>query len=341
MNNHLPMLAGQLTDEHLTPFIPKEVSGFAFSKNDILLLARDNPELMVPDFISFVQQAYLTGADPRIKQIYLTTRRSQVTIGNVKQWVTKGQAIFSYHFFITKARTTGELRDLKVEHGTGSYFNPGSGQVFETAFAKATATRGDSTMTFTAWFPEFVQTKDAYENNQKTGAKTIQENWLRMPYVMLGKCAIANVLRLLFSDVLQGMYFSEEITGEISAEHKDVTPLKEIVKTEVKAEIKPATVVIKEPDVAIEPEIEKQEHYNDEGPSLFDVSKIQEEKDTSPIAGKNSKTKIWNLMQSVAKTTKGFDLNKGLIKMQSQNLTENLATKLVTQLESGDLTWFQ
>jgi phage recombination protein Bet len=65
--------------------------------------------------------------------------------------------------------------------------------------------------TATARWSEYVQEKDEYEDNQKTGRKVPAAMWAKMPYLMLAKCAEALALRKAFPAELSGIYTTEEM----------------------------------------------------------------------------------------------------------------------------------
>jgi phage recombination protein Bet len=225
----MPPLAGFFTEQHFRALIlPEKDRRMELDLNWLSLQTREHPELQAADFIDFINQCQLTGADPRRKQAHLVTFKKKIKVYDpqqnkqVDQWVTKASTIFSYHFFITKAQETGEMQGLKIEDGIGDYANPNTKQIFKENFCKVTVTRKGCPYEFTAWYPEFVKVKKDFT----TGVETVTEMWLKMPKMMLQKCAIANALRLAFSEALVGMYISEEMHGEESlVPPKDVSAL--------------------------------------------------------------------------------------------------------------------
>lgn len=235
--NNLPSVAGQLaTPEALVPFlIPEQESRAKLNMNYICLQARNNPELQAQDFIDHIRKIQKTGADPELGHIHLLTFKKKIKVYDqfqqrqVEQWITQGQSIYSYHYFVYRAEETGELKKMEVETSRCEYLNPATGEYIEnTIVAKATVIRHpkdgyEQVRVYRAYFPEFVKTKDKWENGQVVG-KFPTEAWATKPYLMLEKCAIANALRLGFERELSGMYVQEEMTGEFSPAPKDVSP---------------------------------------------------------------------------------------------------------------------
>lgn len=67
-----------------------------------------------------------------------------------------------------------------------------------------------------AYWDEFAAVKDEWGENRETGkweptgARTLEGNWLRMPVVMIVKCAEAQALRAGWPDAFGGIYAEEE-----------------------------------------------------------------------------------------------------------------------------------
>lgn len=72
--------------------------------------------------------------------------------------------------------------------------------------------------TATARWKEYVQAKEEWVNEQKTGRSIPSGQWPTMPYLMLGKCAEALALRKAFPAELSGVYTNEEMT-QADSEH--------------------------------------------------------------------------------------------------------------------------
>jgi len=366
-----PIMALVPESELKNYLVPADQAKIKLDLNDIRQLAKNNPELDAGDFQSFIKKAMLTGADPRLDQIHLVTHRTKVRSWNeqnncwVEEWINKATAIHSYHFFIMKAQSTGELTDgPHVVHGIAPYFNPATGQYFDkTLYATATVARNGKKTSFTAWFQEFAKSKDSDDG----GAPVYLKNWRTMPYVMLGKCAIANAMRIAFNEVLNGMYISEEMTGEPSKEPRDVTvgTTEEFKPTPVEVkfgpnpgDIKVTPVTEKSPEVPDHPyESDGSENFGDAEP--IEVVEVAPEPvapvaPTAPqpekAATKAKKTKSMNTAQKrelfqlvVDAIRKGARLDMTAVgnKISNAVITEEEGETIRKQIENGDYTFFQ
>lgn len=189
----------------------------ALDLNYMATIAAANPQLQTSDLIHFLHKAQLLGADPRLDQIYLIPFRTKSSWKDEggqwrEQWITKATTVFSYHFFLQKAQSTEELLGLGVTTKSESYFNPVKGSLKDALCSTATIEFAGNrvSQSYRAWFPEFVKTK-------RDG--TVIEAWAKKPYLMLEKCALANVLRQSFSKEFSGLQILEETHGfEHSAE---------------------------------------------------------------------------------------------------------------------------
>lgn len=71
-----------------------------------------------------------------------------------------------------------------------------------------------------AYWDEFAPLEDVWESGRKTGKFKLKSNWLKMPRLMIAKCAEAQALRKGWS-ATAGLYIEEEMQ---SAVMKDITP---------------------------------------------------------------------------------------------------------------------
>lgn len=196
---------GQLADNPnlINELISKEVEALWKADPSFLAIkARENASVPLPYFVDFVKKAQLTGADPRLNQIYLVPAKKKCQKTN--QWIDAANVVFAYQFFMDKASRTGLLESFKVETKIEDYFVPTSttnGRVTKTLVATCTVKRknNDVPIVYKARYPEFAK-------NTKT--------WQTMPYIMLEKCAIANAFRWAFPEALSGIYISEEMAGD-------------------------------------------------------------------------------------------------------------------------------
>lgn len=67
-----------------------------------------------------------------------------------------------------------------------------------------------------AYWDEFAPTKTVWENNRPTDRKKLEDNWARMPRVMIAKCAEAQALRAGWPDQFSGVYVQEELDKAVA-----------------------------------------------------------------------------------------------------------------------------
>lgn len=218
-SNIVPVLAKQLSTDHIVrAFVADKDRRINLDGNFFKLLAERNPLLQASDFLDFIQKCQLSGADPRRNQIYLITRNQNVKEDD-GQWRQKvvGTTVFAYQFFIQRAQSTGLLSGFTVDTEMTTYCNPITGRTRPSIVSICTVWRKDreKPTVYRARFDEFVP-KD------KNGAMAPNRVWREKPYLMLEKTALCNGLRQAFPEDLQGMYISEEMTGDESREVLDI-----------------------------------------------------------------------------------------------------------------------
>jgi phage recombination protein Bet len=364
---NLPALTSQLADERIlsTFLMPPEEAKIKFQMAPLVMLARDNPDLQAMDFINFVRLAQKTGADPELKHIHLVTMRKkvkrfdQVQQRQVEEWVTKGESLFSYHFFVGKAQETGELALMDVVTEPCDYLNPATGQTIKntvkstaTVIRKSRVSGYEQKYVYRAYFPEFVKTKDVYENNQRTGAVQVTEAWASKPYLMLEKCALANALRWAFEAELGGMYIPEEMVGELSpipgvnAPKVDPVPVETVLNKAEAVDAAPAAVENESQEVVDteyhelgQPDPEKEPVF---APPAGPAPTLQEQLDDkakNSLASNRTKALLWAALQSAGKRGIVNSTDAGQ-KLTTVTVTEGLATTLIEKLNAGDASWF-
>jgi len=218
-----------------------------FADNYIKILLQKHPALDLKYIVNFLHKAQITGANPAMDEIYLIERKTKNSRG---EWDVVGSVVFNYRFFLQKAKENPKYQTVKTIVGVGDYFNPISSETIKTLFCTATVLmENNCDVSFTAWFPEFVQMKDEYVNKEKTGNQTPVGLWASKPYFMIEKCAIANASRWAAPKELSGMYIEEESGIEnaetdkrndfIEAESKKVEVVQRIEKSKELREEKP------------------------------------------------------------------------------------------------------
>ena len=117
--------AGQLASapQLITELVGKEVEALWKADPSFLAIkARENANIPLPYFVDFVKKAQLTGADPRLNQIYLVPARKKCT--RTGQFIDAANVVFAYQFFMDKANRTGQLEYFKIESNIEKYFKP-------------------------------------------------------------------------------------------------------------------------------------------------------------------------------------------------------------------------
>lgn len=181
--------------------------------NYLQLLIESNPSLERKYFVDFISKCQLTGADPRLNQIYLISYNGWNH--QAQKTELKGTTVFSYQYFIRLAQQTGQLEDFDVETKEDIYIdftNQGRKKQSLTAYAWARR-KGQGVLKYKARLWEFAKT-------DKAG--NLQGNWKASTYLMLEKCAIANVMRWAFPEVLGGMYIKDEMEKTTGTDHIEI-----------------------------------------------------------------------------------------------------------------------
>jgi len=181
--------------------MPKDQIKRAMDQNYLSNLVRQHPTLDKSQIVEFINKCQLTGADPRLNQVYLLVHNAWNKDKQKEE--PKGTTVFAYQFFIQMAQRTGELEDFGVDTVPDTYLDLVTGKERKSLTAIAWVQRkGQGKMTYKARFWEFAKT-------MKSG--DLMGNWKVSPYLMLEKCAIANVMRWAFPESLTGIYTSDEI----------------------------------------------------------------------------------------------------------------------------------
>lgn len=223
---------------------PKNQIRREMDKNYLTLLKNANPNLADIYFIDFIHKCQITGADPRLNQIYLITHKAFNK--DLQQQEFKGTVIFAYLFFIQMAQKTGQLEDWGVECIDDTYTDIATGRkrpsYTSTCWVKR---KGQSKVTYTAYLWELAK--------QYNG--TLSSTWASAPKLMLNKCAVANAFRWAFPETLGSYYIQDEIKDAIDVEFTPIhTKTEQVKKVEV---IEDAKVVVEEKVAELDTEFER------------------------------------------------------------------------------------
>lgn len=149
----------------------------------------------------FLEVAKSTGLNPFQRQIYAIKRKS-----GREEKMTIQTGIDGYR--LIASRTGTHLGTTDAEYG------PVSAEGYP-EWARVTVKRlvqgHVAEFPATARWSEYVQTKDEWVNQQRTGKKIVGDMWAKMPRTMLAKCAEALALRKAFPAELSGVYADVEM----------------------------------------------------------------------------------------------------------------------------------
>jgi phage recombination protein Bet len=190
---------------------PKNQIRREMDRNYLTLLKNANPNLGDIYFIDFIHKCQITGADPRLNQIYLVTHKAFNK--DLQQHEYKGTVIFAYLFFIQMAQKTGQLEDWGVDCIDDTYIDVATGRkrasYTSTCWVKR---KGQAKVTYTAYLWELAK--------QYNGA--LSSTWASAPKLMLNKCAVANAFRWAFPETLGSFSIQDEIKDAIDVEFSPI-----------------------------------------------------------------------------------------------------------------------
>ena len=188
----------------------------SFATNEIQKIFLENQDIPKRDIISYLHLIQLTGANPALKQIYLTSHFDKHKGHKV------GTPVFSYHFFMAKAKETGKYKGVQVDTVAEEVFCPIKNDSKKELVSTATIVIDGQTFTFKARWSEFNQGRN---------------QWRSKPYMMLEKCAIANLLKRAFPEAMSGLILDDEIDKREVREVENLTDISSDILTEEKTDI--------------------------------------------------------------------------------------------------------
>lgn len=173
----------------------------------------------------FARVAKRTNLDPFARQIHAVKRTTRVKRG--REWVSEDRWSFQVAIdgFRLIAERTGKYRGQTVPLFCGD------DGVWRDVWLSKTAPRAskvgvlradfDEPLYAIALWDEYVQTKDEYNDGEKTGNKVPNSMWAKMPTVMLAKVAEAIALRKAFPQEMSGLYTDDEMAQADSDDSDD------------------------------------------------------------------------------------------------------------------------
>lgn len=178
-------------------------------RNFLKILVDANPSMDKKYFLDFIHKAQLTGADPRLNQIYLIPHKTKNY--DTQEFEVKGTVMFNYMFYMQLAQQTAQLEDWGCD-------------VLEDGYLDIITGRKKPSWKAIAWVKRKGREKVFYECDfweiakldYKTGLPS--SNWKTMPKFMVRKCAIAGAFRWAFPETLGNFYISEEMDKVIDIE---------------------------------------------------------------------------------------------------------------------------
>lgn len=199
--------------------VPMPASASGFTAPQLALIRRTVAADTTPDeFDLFIAAARHAGLDPFRKQI------SAIVFNKAKADKRKMSIIVNIDGFrVIAARTGGYRPDdrdpvFTFDEALKSPENPKGLVSASVRVFKRDQDGSWFPCAGTAYWDEFAPIKDEWSNGGKTGRKTVDGNWSKMPLVMLAKCAEAQALRRAFPDALSGLYSEDEMARTVTAE---------------------------------------------------------------------------------------------------------------------------
>jgi len=207
----------------------------ALDRNFLKILVDANPSMDKKYFLDFIHKAQLTGADPRLNQIYLIPHKTKNY--DTQEFEVKGTVMFNYMFYMQLAQQTGQLEDWGCD-------------VLEDDYLDIITGRKKPSWKAIAWVKRKCREKVYYECDFWEVAKIDfksglpSSNWKTMPKFMIRKCAIAGAFRWAFPETLGNFYIAEEMEKIIDVEVSQSSTVikKEATAQKISIDVKKAVV---------------------------------------------------------------------------------------------------
>ncbi len=168
-----------------------------FTRQQIDLIRRQiAPDASHDELALFLEVCRGTGLNPFMRQIHAVFRNAKGADGRWTKRMTIQTGIDGYRLLAARTGSLAGIDDAIYDDELSKH--PGKATV--TVFRMVAGQRAQ--FTATARWSEYVQT-------DKDGNPTSM--WVKMPYLMLGKCAEALALRKAFPAELSGVYTAEEM----------------------------------------------------------------------------------------------------------------------------------
>lgn len=189
-----------------------------FNENALKLIFHKHKNKLDAGYIvDYLHKAQLSGADPRLNQIYLIPRWDKKAGKNV------GVIVWSYHFFMSIAASHSDFNGADVTAIPEDVFNPLTGEAKKELVATATVWRGDKKFTRRARWSEYYNEKNP--------------TWRDKPYSMLEKCALSLAVRAAFPAQLNYMMTDVEMDKTINDANTIEGESREVINDEAKSQL--------------------------------------------------------------------------------------------------------
>lgn len=186
--------------------------GFSQRQVDIIR-TQIAPDATDDQLALFLEVCRGTGLNPFMRQIYAVFRNAKEADGEGKWRTVKRMTIQTgidgYRLIAARTGLLAGIDDAVFDSEDAEH--PGKASVTVYRYVRTHNVHDRVAFTASARWREYVQEKDEYRDNKKTGRRVPTEMWAKMPYLMLAKCAEALALRKAFPAELSGIYTGDEM----------------------------------------------------------------------------------------------------------------------------------